>query len=127
MKFLAFNQVCYNFLYLIVIKHYSATTGITQYENNELTIFATDFAISERIQTISGTPNKGVTLTIRLANKAPDCENDEQEIELDIVPQKRPAVAGCDISQSNTHNHEFEVIMKKVNLQPYYATTQARI
>ena len=54
-------------------------------------------------------------VTVTIANRASNCESDTSEIKLEIIPQKRAAVKGCDLSNTRTHNHEFEVIMKKVS------------
>ena len=36
------------------------------------------------------------------------------DIKIEIIPEKRPPVGDCDLTDASTHNHEFEVIMKKV-------------
>ena len=90
-------------------------TDITWYENGELIVFASDWAIQTRLAFISGTRNKGVVVTVTIANSNTKCDSDTTEIELEIIPQKRAAIKGCDLSNARTHNHEFEVIMKKVS------------
>ena len=85
------------------------------YENGELIVFASDSAIQTRLALISGTRNKGVVVTVTIANSHTKCESDTTEIKLKIIPQKRAAIKGCDLSNARTHNHEFELTMKKVS------------
>ena len=89
-------------------------TGITHYENGKLTVFATDYAIENRLPLISGTEKKGVTITVTVKNVSEGCEADESDIKIEIIPEKRPVIDECDLTDASTHNHEFEVIMKKV-------------
>ena len=60
---------------------------------------------------ISGTPKRGVVLTVTLSNVAANCEGDEITVKLTIEPKKREKINGCDLNSKVTHNHEFEVIM----------------
>ena len=77
-------------------------------------MFATDYAIENRLPLISGTEKKGITITVTVKNNSEGCEDDEGDIKIEIIPEKRPPVGDCDLTDASTHNHEFEVIMKKV-------------